>query len=565
MGKNKIMNDPPVLSEDEIALGELMLFNDSPKAEVANLKKVDKVNLLNFADISKEMVYSISDLSKMAQKIYYIAISNIGKDDDAFHPYTFFVKDIAKTLNIKSKDIYQTVAKATHELSNAKAIFWDSANDHLKTINIFYSADYYFKEGKMSLEFSEQVKQHLLKLQNDFYKVPLKYLLLLPSPNAMRIFNILYGQYYLDNYRRKIKKDITIEMSVRKLCAMFEYDYYINKITTGKFDENKKNYPTLRDFNRYILKPSLDAINNSGLLNITILKKIKGKKDKDCNINYEVNPRKVSHLVFNIGAGQKLEQLEQDRQNIKADDALLKEICEYFKTRFDISNVIVKNLLKTGYSYEKLMLSAIAMQSILNFSSRGIWIYTKDKDNDPNWKNVKSREQTYIKEYLKISLPNLGAFFDNEENFHQLVIKKPVGFLKKTLKEELYLFTIDLINKQSTLASITSNTNEKLCTASLYDNVEYGEKFKNYIKRYDTNKSAKEMGEEFDLIHKIFSFFCRDSALKLNPNTKWKDYFYSGLNEIDIYWKTKFYKQKPERQESIKKTVNRILTERNLL
>lgn len=208
------------------------------------------------------------------------------------------------------------------------------------------------------------------------------------------------------------------------------------------------------------------------------------------------------------------------------------------------------------------MLSAISMQSILNFSSRGLWIYTKDKTN---WSDLRFRKEHYIKEYLKIALPNLGTFFDEEEKFHQFVIKEPVGFLKSTLKDKLYLQTIDFINKQGMLTAFASSVNEKLCVASLYDNVEYGEQFKNCIKRYDSNKSAKEMGEELDLIYKIFGFFCRDSALKLNPNAKWKEYFYGGLNEVDVYWKTKFYKQKPERQESIKKTVNRILAERNLL
>ena len=129
----------------------------------------------------------------------------------------------------------------------------------------------------------------------------------------------------------------------------------------------------------------------------------------------------------------------------------------------------------------------------------------------------------------------------------------------------MYLQTIDFINKQGTLTAFASSVNEKLCVASLYDNAESGESFKKCIKGFNNKKSAVEYGKEFDLIYKIFSFFCRDSALKLNPNTNWENYFYSGYNEVDVYWKIKFYKQKPERQDSIKKTVNRILVERNLL
>ena len=76
--------------------------------------------------------------------------------------------------------------------------------------------------------------------------------------------------------------------------------------------------------------------------------------------------------------------------------------------------------------------------------------------------------------------------------------------------------------------------------------------------------SAKQLTEDFDLISKVFAH-CLYSAETTNPNTKWKDYFYSGLNEIDIYWKVKKYDQHPEMQASIKKTVDRILAERNLL
>lgn len=591
MGKNKIMNKAPILTEEDISFGEEMLFKEfseenlPPKSE-SNVKekalksKTNKINILNFVDVSEKMLYSISNFSLFTQKLFYTAISEIKENDESFQEIVFKVTDIVDKFKMDKSNVWRALRKATKELFESKVYAWNEQTKELEVVHIFSKMKLAENNKVVKILFDKQVSKYFLKLSNYFYKVPLGYLLDLHSQNSMKIFHLLFGYYYynknsyLKKKNRKISNKNNNEEETLKLVVpyeqlrmLFEAEKYNTFIDTGKLGEDK--YPTLKKFSRSVLDYAIKDINEQGILHIE-LEKIKGKQQiffedtTPFSLDIERNGYKVSHLVFKIKAGKNLEQLEQDRQNIKADDALLTEICEYFKTRFDISYVITKKLFRTGYSYEKLMLSAIAMQSILNFSSRGLWIYTKDKDNDPNWQQEKIREQTYIKEYLKISLPNLGASFDNEKKFHQFVIKKPVGFLKKTLKEELYLSTIDFINKQSTLASITSNTNEKLCTASLYDNTGYGEQFKNCIKRYNTDKDAKEMGAEFDLIHDIFNFFCRDSALKLNPNTKWKEYFYNGLNELDIYWKAKKYEQHPERQQSIKKTVDRILSERNL-
>lgn len=573
MGKNKIMTEPPVLSDDDIAIGELMLFSDSveemlPKQQNGSKKtklQVTPINTTNHVDVENVMLYSISKMSLFAQKLFYTAISEIQPEDKEFKEVIFKATDIAKKFNMKQQNVSSGLYQATSDLLESQLLVWDDLKKDFMQVNIYSTKFMPKEEGIVVLKFNEDMKKYLLGLKKHFSKVPLKYLLDLPTTNAMKLFHIFYGQLYTNI---KYHKNGKLKISYRQLRAMFEPEMFYNYGRKRKWENPQ--YPTFKDFNRNVLKPAVLAINKQGIIHVEI-EQTRGEPDKYKEENNKlfffessspVNARKISHLVFTVTKGENFDIEEEKRKNQNAEDALLREICAYFKARFDISDVVVKKLLREGYSYTELMLSAISMQSILNFSSRGLWIYTKDK---ANWSDLTFRKEHYIKEYLKISLPNLGTFFDEEEKFHQLVIKEPVGFLKSTLKDKLYLQTIDLINKQGTLTAFTSSTNEKLCVASLYDNAEYGESFKNCIKGFNNKKSAVGYGKEFDLIYKIFSSFCRDSALKLNPNTKWRGYFYSGFNEVDVYWKIKFYKQKPERQESIKKTVNRILAERNLL
>lgn len=581
MVKNKIVDEIlSSFSEDDMRFAEETLFGDSteeilPKKENSGKKtkpKTNKINPTNYVDIGEHMIYSTYEFSLLTQKLFYTAISEIQAGEKEFNEIVLKDTDIVNNLGISSKNVYSELFRVSEELANLYVIAYSERTYSLERIMVFDKKRVPRKEGVIYLKFSESMKEYLLHLQNKFYKVPLAFLLQLPTQNAMKLFHALYGwQYYKKNENKrhnKINKDGYFDLIVPydKLKSMFEFEMYDEYIKKGVW--GKEKYPTTKSFVRNVLDKSIEAINKGEILYVEMIK-IKGEKQNldekfYPNAASKENSRKTSHIIFRIKDGSKYEEFEQDRNNKKNPrDELLEEICEYFKVRFDINQIALKKLVKEyGYTYQELMLSAISMQSVLNFSSRGLWIYTEDK---PNWRDLNYRIATYIKEYMQISLPNLGAFYDDKKIFHQLIIKEPFGFLKSTLKDRWYLSTIDLINKQGTLTAFASTTNERLCVSALYDNQEWGEKLKTCLKRYNSPKNANEEGKEFDLIYKIFSFFCRDSALKLNPNSNWKNYFYSGLNELDVYWKVNKYEQHPDKQQSIRKTVDRILAERNLL
>ena len=137
----KIITEP--IPETVNCIQEVNLFPEEALPQKSNVPtKIDKINPQNFADISKEMVYSISNLSSVALKLYYTAVSKIEKDEDVFRPYTFAVKDIVKEFNINTNAIYEIIAKATDELENCKLLFWDSEHDCMESVNLFYSAKY---------------------------------------------------------------------------------------------------------------------------------------------------------------------------------------------------------------------------------------------------------------------------------------------------------------------------------------------------------------------------------------------------------------------------------------
>lgn len=515
---------------------------------VNNIKetKINIINIDNYVDMGDKMLYSISEMSLFAQKLFYTAISTIQSEDKEFKEVVFKASDIGKKFKMQRPNVSSGLYQATSELMESQLLVWDEIMQDFIQISIYDTKIMPKKEGIVILKFSNAMKKYLLELKNHFAKVPLEYLLDFRSQNAMKLFHIFYGHFYTN---RKYKRHDKLKISYRQLKAVFEPEVFRTYSRTKKW--GKQKYPKFKDFRRNVLDPSIEAINKQGILHIEI-DSVRGESDSESTYFFKnslpINNRKISHLVFTITEGEAFTIRERERENKKIEDSLLREICDYFKARFDIHESVIKNLVKK-HTYAELMLSAISMQSVLNLSSRGLWIYNEQQ----NWRDLTYRKNNYIKEYQKIAIPNLGiSFMEDDNKFHQFIIKEPVGFLKKTLEEQWYFKTIDLINTEGYLASFGNDTAEKIYTKSFYD-TEYGDEFKILIR--NGNKDT-------DLIYRAFSL-CRDGALKMHPNERWTNYFYKN-NLLNLYWKLDFYPQYPEQQKAMKARIDRILKSRKL-
>ena len=529
---------------------------------LATKPKPTLINIEHYVDMEDKMLYAISDMKLFAQKLFYASISEIGGKDTEFKEIVFKASDLAEKFYMQQSNVSKALYEATDDLMSSQLLIWDEVQRNFKQIPIYAYRIVPKNEGIVILKFSEEMKPYLLGLENNFSKAPLEYLLQL-SGNAMRLFHIFYGHFYL-NCKYPKRKNKKLKILYRQLEAMFEPQMLRNYGRKKKWENPK--YPTFREFYRNVLKNVISEINDQGIIHIE-MDRLFGKpdyetpEDKKKMYFYETpsdskNPRKVTHLEFTVTEGSAFAFRERERERKReAKENMaqeLKEICEYFKARFDINASEIKKLSKQ-YSTAELMLAGISMQSILNLSSRGIWVYTGCSGKEPfKWDDLNYRNKVYINEYNKIAIPNLGLFFDENKKVHEFTINKPVGFLKATLEKQKYFETIDVINSEAKLASFGSDI-EKLYTKSLYDNKEWGKEFKELVNK----KSLDTI-----LIQKIFSF-CRDGALKMNTNENWLSYFYKCGN-LNLHWKSEFYPQNPEYQEAMNAKIDRILKKRNL-
>ena len=118
----------------------------------------------------------------------------------------------------------------------------------------------------------------------------------------------------------------------------------------------------------------------------------------------------------------------------------------------------------------------------------------------------------------------------------------------------MYFDTIDFINSQVPLSTFGNDVKEKLYTNSFYDNKEWGEAFKKYIKN--------RVGIDFDILCQVFHH-CHYGATTMHTNEKWVNYFYKNA-KLNPYWKADFYSQDPDRQKAMRAKVDRILKLRKL-
>lgn len=550
--------------------------NQVPVNVLATEPKISKIDIKHTIDMGVKMAYVVSNLSLFAQKLFYTALSEIRSDDKDFHEINFEVKDIINTFKMDKANAWRDLHKAIVELYKADIFLWNEASKALRVNHLLDSIELVNKKA-VKISISQKIANHFLHLKNYFYKVPLEYLLDLPTPNSMRLFYLLYGYfyYYQNSYSLKANRKsknteepetVKFKIPYVQLKTMFEAEKYETYLYTRKMGKDK--YPTFKRFSDKVLGKSLEYINEKGILHVEV-DKIFNQPQLFFEDNKKIafippkleeprtSRRVVTHLEFTITKGAVLLQKEQEKANNDTESFFLRMICEYFKARFDINKTVIKQLLEEGYTYTDLMLAGISMQSILNLSSRGLWIYTSNCKKDPNWKNAKLRKETYIKEYQQIAIPNLGLTFD-DNSAQEYIIHSPVGFLRKTLEEEKYYETIDAINSEKGNLRLGSfgDKVEKLYTKSFYDEKADwdGDKFKELIRSEE---------KDFDLIFEVFKN-CHYGAKKLNTNENWFKHFYKN-GSLNIHWKEKFYKSHSDWQQAMNEGTDRKLKLRNLV
>ena len=288
---------------------------------------------------SNKLIEARYTLSLNEQKIVLYAVSKLDTTKDKFNILELETREFMQLLNT-SQFRYTEIRELVSNLMSKQVRIETDKRDLVA--NWVSSIDYIKDTGLIELEFSEKLIPYLLQLKEQFTRYELKNILYLKNKHSIRVYELL-KQYQTIGYRA-----FTIE-ELKKILML----------------EDK--YEQFRDFNKSVLKPSMEEINEFTDLNIDIelikqgrkvvsLKYIIKSKDqeKEIYIEYLNKNYKIKEMQLEMGLNNENLSTEQI-MNIytkaveKLADAEKKDIFEY--VRLNYLHIKDKASGKGRYSY----------------------------------------------------------------------------------------------------------------------------------------------------------------------------------------------------------------------
>jgi len=190
-------------------------------------------------------------------RFFLSVLAQIRKNDDDFHPYRIWYKDVIKTFGLKSGDSYALLRTAAQSLMG-KSFFVSYEKEGAtreQQYHILRKIDY-LQEGQtqenheyIDVTVEQEMRPFLLELQKNFTTYDLQNIIKL-NVYPVRVYELL--KQYESIGHRKLK--------VEEMKIMFEVS---------------DKYKAFGDFYRWVVKPAIKEINKHTDLTITDVEKIK--------------------------------------------------------------------------------------------------------------------------------------------------------------------------------------------------------------------------------------------------------------------------------------------------
>lgn len=217
---------------------------------------------------SNKLIEARYTLSLNEQKIVLYAVSKLDTTKDKFNILELETREFMQLLNT-SQFRYTEIRELVSNLMSKQVRIETDKRDLVA--NWVSSIDYIKDTGLIELEFSEKLIPYLLQLKEQFTRYELKNILYLKNKHSIRVYELL-KQYQTIGYRA-----FTIE-ELKKILML----------------EDK--YEQFRDFNKSVLKPSMEEINEFTDLNIDIELIKQGRKV--VSIKYIIQTKDQDQKVY---------------------------------------------------------------------------------------------------------------------------------------------------------------------------------------------------------------------------------------------------------------------------
>ena len=196
------------------------------------------------------------NLTLQEYRVILWLISKVRVDDEDFKEHELNVVEFCNIIGIRYDCMYQRLAKITKSLME-KVIEIKTVNgskEILEQVGILSYARYESGQGKVVLSFHPRMGRFLLDLQNNFTKTSLSISLKFSSLYSLRFYELM---------RQNIFSRVSF-LTISELRTFF-----------GVRNEQYSNY---KDFKKYVIKPSINEVNEKSDLDIEWSEIKKGRK-----------------------------------------------------------------------------------------------------------------------------------------------------------------------------------------------------------------------------------------------------------------------------------------------
>lgn len=212
---------------------------------------------------SNELVQARYDLSLNEQKIILYAVSKLDREKEDFNILSLDIRDFFKLLGT-TKERYTEVREIVRELRKKEVII---NTDKGEIITGWLSSMEYVKnKGIIELEFSKKLIPYLLQLKEKFTRYQLKNILHLSNKHSIRIYELLKQYENIGN------RTFTVD-ELKKILML------------------EGQYKAFTDFDKRVLKPTMEEINDYTDLKVSYEKIKKGRAIH--SIKYKIELKEI--------------------------------------------------------------------------------------------------------------------------------------------------------------------------------------------------------------------------------------------------------------------------------
>ncbi|MGM0497755.1 MAG: replication initiation protein [Bacteroidota bacterium] len=236
----------------------------------------------NYVVKANQFIEAKGKLGLLEQKILACLISEIKPTDDDLKEYRIHIKDISEFMEIDSKAAYKLITGTLDNLLEktlkVETIDPQTGKMHYRGVNLLSSADYTEGTGEVNIEISNKLKPYIIALKGDktpYTKYMIKIALSFSSKYTLRLYELLKrfeGKWIKSNPDKPHKSEDLKELR-------------------DKLGIEENNYKAFTDFEKRVLKPAKEEINNKSDIIIDYKKIKKGRRIAE--IEFTVFPKHI--------------------------------------------------------------------------------------------------------------------------------------------------------------------------------------------------------------------------------------------------------------------------------